>query len=76
MHLGGMLHHDKLICPHRAGPNVSYFPGLYEVMKCFHGFFNGYVLVEAVDLQKVKIVGIEAFQRGIDGGEDGLAGKS
>ena len=76
MLLGGKLHQCKLICPHRAGPDVSHFPRFYEVMKCFHGFFNGYVLVEAVDLEKVKIIGVKSLQRSVDGGEDGLAGKS
>lgn len=76
MLLGGKLHRGKLIRPHRAGPYVSHFPGLYEVVKCFHSFFNGHVVVEAMNLEEVKIINTKSLQRGIDSGEDGLAGKS
>lgn len=74
MLLGGKLHRGELIGPHGAGPNVSHFPGLNEVMKCFHGLFNRYAAVVAMNLQKVKIIGTKSLQGGIDGGEDGLTG--
>lgn len=76
MLLGGELHRGELIGPHGAGPNVSYLPGLHEVMKCFHGLFNRHTVVETMNLEKVEVIGTESLQGGIDGGKDSLAGKS
>ena len=40
-----------------------------------HCFFDGSGGVEAMDLVKVDIIGVQAAEGGVDGSEDGLAGE-
>ena len=67
------LHHSELICPHAAGAYVVYFPAFYEIMKCFHRFFDRDCFVEAVDLEEVDVGSLEPGEGGVDGSEDALA---
>ena len=76
MPFSSKLHHRKLICPHRASPDISHLSGPDEIMQCFHSLFNWYIGIEAVDLQKIEVIGSESLQGGIDGVEDCLAGKA
>lgn len=45
-------------------------------MQGLHGFFEGRVGVEAVDLQEVQVVELEAGEGGVDCFEDGGAGEA
>lgn len=71
-----MLHHDELVRPHRARADVPHFPASDEVMESFHGLFNRGEGVEAMDLKQIDVLRTEAFQRGVDGVEDRLAGEA
>jgi hypothetical protein len=53
--LGAELHHSELIRPHAACAYIMYFSALDEVVECFHRLFDGYGLVESVDLQEVNV---------------------
>ena len=70
------LHHGELICPHAAGAYVVHFPAFYEVVKCFHGFFDRDCFVEAMDLKEVDVGSLETGEGGVDGSEDALAGET
>ena len=71
--LGAELHHSKLICPHTAGTYVVHFPAFYQIVKCFHRFFNRHCFVEAVDLQEIDIGGLKTGERRFHGSENALA---
>lgn len=49
--------------PHGTSPYIADLALLNQVMKGLHRFFNRRIVVEAVDLEKVDIVGIKPFQR-------------
>lgn len=74
--LGGVLEQGELPGPHAAGADVVHFAGAHEVVEGEHGFFEGRVRVEAVDLEKVEVVELEAGEGGVDGFEDGGAGEA
>lgn len=71
--VGTGLHHGELVGPHAAGADVADFAAFDEVVERFHGFFDGGMSVEAVDLEKVHVVSFEAFKGCVDGVEDGGA---
>ena len=71
--LGAELHHSKLICPHAASTYVVHFSAFYQIVKCFHRFFDRHCFVEAMDLQEVDIGGLETGEGGVDGSENALA---
>ena len=71
--LGRVLQQRELPGPHAGGADVVHFPGTHEVVQGLHGFFQGRVRVEAVDLQEVEVVELEAPEGGVDGFEDGGA---
>lgn len=73
---GAELHHSELICPHAAGAYVVHFPAFYEIMKCFHRFFDRDCFVEAVDLKEVDVGSLETGEGCVDGSEDALAGET
>ena len=73
---GAELHHSELIRPHAAGAYVVHFPAFYEIMKCFHRFFDRHCFVEAVDLEEVDVGSLETGKGGVDGSEDALAGET
>ena len=54
--------------------DIPHFTALDKVVKSFHGFFDGDGCVETVDLKDIEVVGLQAGEGGVDGGEDGLAG--
>lgn len=74
--LGGVLQERELPSPHAAGADVVHFARAHEVVESLHGFFEGRVRVEAVDLEKVEVVELEAGEGGVDGFEDGGAGEA
>ena len=71
-----VLEQRELPGPHAGGADVVHFAGADEVVQCEHGFFEGRVRVEAVDLEKVEVVELEAVEGGVDGFEDGGAGEA
>lgn len=71
--LGRVLQQRELPGPHAGGADVVHFPGTHEVVQGLHGFLQGRVRVEAVDLQEVEVVELEAPEGGVDGFEDGGA---
>ena len=71
--LSAGLHYCKLVPPHRACADVPHLTHLYEVTQCLHGFFDQGIFVEAVALEQVHVVGVQAPEAGLDGLEDGLA---
>jgi len=74
--LGGVLQQRELPRPHAGGADVVHFSGAHEVVQSLHGFFEGRVRVEAVDLQQVEVVELETGEGGVDGFEDGGAGEA
>lgn len=74
--VGAGLHHGELVGPHAAGAEVADFAALNEVVERFHGFFDGGVGVEAVDLKEIHVVRFQACERCVDGVEDGGAGET
>jgi hypothetical protein len=71
-----VLEQGELPGPHAAGADVVHFAGTDEVVQGEHGFFEGGVRVEAVDLEEVEVVELEAGEGGVDGFEDGGAGEA
>ena len=53
-----------------------HFAGADKIVQCLHRFFKGRMRVEAVDLEKVEVVELEAGEGGVDGFEDGGAGEA
>ena len=74
--LGAELHAHELGSPHATGADVADFPGLNQVVQGFHCFFDGHVLVEAVNLEEIDVGSLEAGERGVDSVKDGLARKA
>jgi hypothetical protein len=72
--LGRVLQEGELPGPHAAGAEVVHFAGADEVVQGEHGFFQGGVRVEAVDLQQVEVVELEAGEGGVYCFENGGAG--
>ena len=66
------LHHGKLVRPHGARADVAHLTAPHQVVQRAHRLLDGDGAVEAVDLQQVEVRRVEAPQRGLDGGEDGL----
>ena len=58
--LSGVLEQRELPGPHAAGADVVHFTGADEVVEREHCFFDGRVRVEAVDLQQVEVIELEA----------------
>lgn len=54
--LGAELHLGELVGVHGTGADVADFAGADEVVEGAHGFFDGRVGVEAVDLKEVHVV--------------------
>ena len=48
-------------------------PAFTTSFERFAGFFDGRVLVEAMDLVEVDVIDAEALEAGVDGGHDVLA---
>ena len=63
---GDVLHRLELEGPHAAGADVAHLTALHEVVQRLHGFRDGHGVVEAVDLEEIYIVGLQAGQRGVD----------
>jgi hypothetical protein len=59
---GTELHLRKLRGPHARGTNVTYFAGLDNVVESFHCFFDWSVFVKSMNLQKVDVRSVQAFQ--------------
>ena len=57
------LHHRELIGPHAAGTDIADLSVLDKIMQGGHGFFDGRFSVEAVYLEEIDVVGIEAGKR-------------
>jgi hypothetical protein len=74
--LGGVLQQGELPGPHAAGADVVHFAGAHEVVQGQHCFFDRGVRVEAVDLQQVEVVQLQAGEGGVDCFEDGGAGEA
>lgn len=74
--LSDELHACELCCPHAACADVAHFSGLHEIVECFHGFFEGRVVVKAVNLEKVDVVGVETCEGCVDLVEDCGAGEA
>ena len=68
--LGAVLHLCELIGPHRTRPDVSHLAASDEIVQGLHCFLDRRFLVEAVYLQQVDIVGLEALERSVHGVED------
>lgn len=74
--LGYKLHSSELRCPHTRSTDVSYFSGLYEIMERFHSLFDWGVRVKAMNLEEIKVVGVQALEGSIDRGKDRITGES
>lgn len=74
--LGCVLQERELPGPHAGRADVGYFAGADEVVQGLHGFFEGRVRVEAVDLEKVQVGELEAGEGGVDCFEDCGAGEA
>lgn len=70
------LHACELGRPHAACANVAHFSGLDKIVECFHRFFNGSIVVEAVDLEKVEVIRVETSEGCVDLVEDCGAGEA
>ena len=70
------LHPRKFYSPHRARADISDLAALDEIMQGFHRLLERNLGVEAVDLEKVEVVELEAGEGGVDGFEDGGAGEA
>lgn len=53
---GGVLEQGELPGPHARGADVVHFAGAHEVVEGLHCFFDGRVIVKAVDLEEVEVV--------------------
>lgn len=73
---GDELHAREFGRPHAACADVAHFSGLDKIVECFHGFFKGRVVVEAVDLEKVEVIRVETSEGCIDLVEDCGAGET
>ena len=62
--VGHMLHLGELVGVHAAGPDVAHQSCADQIMESLHGFQDGGVRVEAVNLVQVDVVGTQAFQAG------------
>ena len=58
---------------HGGGADVAGFSCFDNVVERFEGFFDGGLVVPAVDLIEVDVVGAEAAEGVVDFGEDGFA---
>lgn len=74
--LGCVLQERELPGPHAGRADVVHFAGTHEVVEGLHGFFEGRVWVEAVDLQEVQVVELKAGEGGVDCFENGGAGEA
>lgn len=63
--LRALLHHYKLVGPHTAGSDLARFD---KVVQSLHCFFDRNCWVEAMDLEKVKVIS-QVGKRIIHGGE-------
>ncbi len=63
----------ELPCVHGRRADVPGLAGLDHIVQGFHGFFDGRVIVPAMDLVQVDIVSAEPGQARVDTGHDGLA---
>lgn len=70
------LHLCKLHCPHGARSNVPDLSALYQVMQRLHRFFYGCILVEAMDLQQIDVVSVQALKRFVNRIENGSTTQS
>ena len=70
---GCVLQEGELPGPHAAGADVVHFARADEVVQRKHGFFEGSVWVEAVDLQQVEVVELQAGEGGVYCFKDGGA---
>ena len=64
--LSRQLHIVKLVAVHGGrsqGPDLAC---LHQAVKRFHCFFNGGVIVKAVNDVQVKVIGAQTFQRAFD----------
>ena len=55
VHAGRVLHLHQLVSPHGAGTDVAHFSRFDDVVEGFHGFSDGCVGVETVDLEEVDV---------------------
>ena len=69
------LHPRKLRCPHGARANVPHLAAPDQVMQRLHRLLDRRRRVEAVDLQEIDVVHLQALERSVDGVEDGRARK-
>jgi acyl-CoA thioesterase len=74
--LGGVLHGKEAPRGHGRGAEVADLAGADEAVERVHGFGDGHIGVEAVDLQQVDVVRAEPPQAVVGGLEDGLAAEA
>ena len=66
----------KLPATHRARANVAHFTALDKVVQGFHRLFGRHIGVKSVDLEEIEVGCLQTRKRGVDGVEDGRAGKT
>ena len=71
----GVQHLRELPCEHRRCADIKRLAGLNHFVERFHRLFDRRFIIEAVDLIKVHIIGLQTPQAVIDGMHDVLARK-
>lgn len=62
VHARRVLVLEQLVRPHRRRPDIPHLARLYDIVQRLHGLLDRRVGVEAVDLQQVHIVQVEALK--------------
>ena len=71
-----MLGLGELPGVHAGRPDVAGLPRAHDVVQRLHRLLDRRVRVPAVDLVEVDVVGAQPAQRGVDRGQDVLAGQA
>ena len=66
------LHQLELVRPATAHADIPDLPTLHDIMQRLHRLLDGRVIVEAVALEDVDVVQLQALQRILDRREDAL----
>lgn len=74
--LSAVLHQRELPRPHAARADVVHLACTHEIVQSLHGLFNWCVRVEAVDLQQVEVLQLQAGEGGVNCFEDRGAGEA
>ena len=70
------LHVVELVSVHGRCSDGSDFACFYQIMECFHGFFNWGFEVKSVDDVEVEIVCSQTVESTVDFSHDGRTGES